>query len=125
MKVLAIFLSPLVGVFFLFSPFLIMSVINSANFFGKIQSEIQIIGIIYFVALIIQIFIVEIIMLSNDFLYSFKGYCWLALFLSFCFAAIISVWIGIEYLASFFVFLIYSVGNVITYNQLFFKQLVE
>ena len=122
---LAIFLSPLVGAFFLFSPFLIMSAINSAGFFDKIQSKIEIVGIIYFIALIIQIFIVEIIMFSNDFLYSLKGYCWLAFFLSFCFAVIISVWIGIEYLTSFFVFLIYSIGNILTYNQLYFKYLEE
>ena len=123
MKVLAVILSPLGGVLFILLLHLLWSAIFTYDFLSDIRFAIPIVGYSYVVGLIIQITIVETIMSSNDFLSTLKGYNCLAFFLSFCFATIISVCIGIEYITSFFIFFIYSVGNILTYNQLYFKYL--
>ena len=125
MKVWAIFISPLAGVVGVVLPFLLFLGINSNTDIESIKQVASMIGFIYFFALIIQISIVEIIMLSHDFLYTLKGYRCFAVFLSFCFAIPISKILETGIIPPFLFLLFYSIGNVLAYNQLFFKQLGE
>jgi hypothetical protein len=90
MRILAIILSPLAGAFILMLPLLIWSVFTLKDFIEIVKFISSLIAFIYIVAIIIQVFVVEIIMMSTDFLLSFKGYCWLAFILSFLFAIPIS-----------------------------------
>ncbi len=122
MKWFAVFISPLIGILFLIIPFRFMDIISANNLEG-IQDIVHVIGFNYIVALVIQIFIVEIIMITNDFFYTLKGYCLLAFLVSICIPLIVSFILGNHYfLDSFQMCSIYSIFNILTYNQLFFKR---
>ncbi len=130
MKVWTVLLSPLAGAVSVVLSFIFWSIVIkqdlSMSFSNTLIIGLQAIGIIYIIALIIQIVIVETIMLVSDFHYSFKEYCWLAFLLNFCFTMMLSITLGEEFLGlALLPFSIYSVINVSTYNQPFFKQLDE
>ena len=123
MKVLAVFISPLVGSVPVAFPFILFIGINPNDFMESIKHWASTIGLIYFIALIIQIFIVETIMLSHDFLYTLKGYCCLAVFLSFCFVILVPGILEVGLVIPLLFLSLYSIGNILTYNELYFKRL--
>jgi hypothetical protein len=121
MKVLAVLVSPLCGVLLIFFPYLFWVAISAYDlpFF-----TVPMIFVSYVVGLMIQIGIIETIMLHEDFQFSFRRYCWLACFFSLCFIAISTIYVGVEHLGWIFMFyLLYSIGNVLAYNELYFNKL--
>ena len=126
MKVLAVLVSPLGGVLFIFLAFLLWSAIFANNFSGINPFVIPVIFISYVVGLIFQIAVVETIMLNKYFQFSLERYCWLGLIFSLCFSTIALIYLGMENLGwIFFYFPFYTIGNILTYNELYFKQLKD
>ena len=130
MKWLAVLVSPLAGAVGVFLSFIFWSIVIkqdfSISFLNILTIGLQAIGFVYFIALIIQIVIIETIMLVSDFHYSFKEYCWLAFILNFCFTMWLSTSLGTDFLGlAFSFFSFYSIGNVLAYYQLYFKLLDE
>ena len=126
MKVLAVLVSPLGGVLFIFLAFLLWSAIFANNFSGVNPFVIPVIFISYVVGLIFQIAVVETIMLNKYFQFSLERYCWLGLIFSLCFSTIALIYLGMENLGwIFFYFPFYTIGNILTYNELYFKQLKD
>ena len=128
MKVRAVLLSPLAGALGVVLSFIFWSIVIkqdlSMGFSNTLTIGLQAIGLIYIIGLIIQIVIVETIMLVSNFHYSLIEYCWLAFLLSFCFTVLLSINLGMEFLGmASSSFSLYSIGNILTYNQLYFKYL--
>ncbi len=123
MKIWAVLLSPFGGAFSMLLPIIIWSVFSLDDFIDKVKFATSLMIFIYLISLLIQVFIIEIIMMCNDFLCSLKGYCWLTFILSFLFAIPISKILENNLERAFLILLIYSIGNISIYNCLYFSKL--
>jgi hypothetical protein len=130
-KVYAILLSPLVGSLGLVIIFLTGYFMKIPNFYKisfDLMVTIQITAIVYIFSLIIQCIIVEplIYVCESFFQISVKTYCWLAVFLCLSISFLISITLFLtEFGSCLFICLSYSVGNILTYNELYFKKIIE
>ena len=129
MKWLAVFLAPLVGTIGLIFSFILGCTIQKFDFLKTnfdLIVTVQIGGTIYLCALMIQFFIVEptIYVYSTFDNFTLKEYCLIGIIFSVIFTILIGNFFGDkDFFYPLLLLLIYSVGNAITYNELYFKQL--
>jgi hypothetical protein len=127
MRLLAVFVSPFAGLCLVGSSVLLLKTFNT-GFRINFEAWFSFLFLSYSVALAIQIIFVELILVNSKITY--RRYievavisCILIEVFVLLFESTLSFDNFLETIEVFLFFYVYSIGNVLTYNELYFRQL--